>query len=311
MKTLIIKPKKNSDLRLAAETLKRGGLVAFPTETVYGLGANALDGKAVEKIFEAKGRPNDNPLIVHVSDKEELFALVSKVPEKAQKLMDKFWPGPLTLVLNKSKSVPRAVTAGQETVAIRMPNNKIALELIKQSGIPVAAPSANVSTRPSPTEAKHVLEDLDGKIDAIIDGGRTDIGLESTVIDLTSETPTILRPGKITKEELEKVIGKIEIKTKAGKVAKAPGMKYKHYSPKARVILVRKKEIPSLKRKLGTKKTGIILKEGTFEEFAKSLFSKFREMDKRGIEVILVEKIKEKGLGVAIMNRLKKAAGEI
>ncbi len=311
MKTLRIKLGNNSDLRLPASILRKGGLVAFPTETVYGLGANALDENAVKKIFEAKGRPSDNPLIVHVSDKEELFALVSKVPEKAQKLMDKFWPGPLTLVLNKSKSVPRAVTAGQETVAIRMPNNKIALELIKQSGIPVAAPSANVSTRPSPTEAKHVLEDLDGKIDAIIDGGRTDIGLESTVIDLTSETPTILRPGKITKEELEKVIGKIETKAKAGKVAKAPGMKYKHYSPKAKVILVTKKEIPSLKRKLGTKKIGIILKEGTFEEFAKSLFSKFREMDKKGIEVILVEKIKEKGLGVAIMNRLKKAAGEI
>ncbi len=310
MKTRIIKPKKISDLKKPAKLLHEGKLVAFPTETVYGIGANALNSNAVRKIFIAKGRPADNPLIVHIADKKDLSKLVKRIPEKAKKLIGTFWPGPLTIVFEKSPLIPKIVTAGEKTVAIRMPKNKIALELIKLSKTPVAAPSANSSTKPSPTKAEHVLEDLDGKIDAVVDGGKTEIGIESTVLDLTSKTPMILRPGKITKEELEKVIGKVYTRTKNGKVAKSPGMKHKHYSPKARVILFSGNEIEKLLKKHKCKKIGVIKFENSAEEFARNIFSDFREMDKLGFEIILVETVPKMGLGVAIMNRLKKAAGD-
>jgi L-threonylcarbamoyladenylate synthase len=234
MKTKIL---KSSEVDKAAKIIKSDGIVAFPTETIYGLGANGLNDFAVRKIFIAKGRPQDNPLILHVSSIDQVRALVTEIPVKARKLMNAFWPGPLTIVMNKSNIVPSSV-CGLKTVAIRMPKNDIALELITKSGCPIAAPSANTSGKPSPTIAMHVIDDLDGKIDAVIDGGSTEIGIESTVIDLT-EKPLILRPGMITKKQIESVIGKISSVTVINEqrvVPKSPGMKYKHYSPKAEVI---------------------------------------------------------------------------
>ena len=230
-------------IRLGGEILKKGGLVAFPTETVYGLGGNALDAEASAKIYAAKGRPSDNPLIVHIADWEAIEAIVSEIPEAAKKLADAFWPGPLTMILNKSDLVPYATTGGLETVAVRMPVNPIARALIRAGGGYVAAPSANTSGRPSPTRAEHVAEDLNGKIDMIIDGGTVDIGLESTIVDLTDGAPTILRPGYINQEMLEQVLGEVEmdrglIAPGSGVHPKAPGMKYRHYAPKADLIIV-------------------------------------------------------------------------
>lgn len=311
MKTLILKinPTNIDNLKIkkSAELLRKNKLVVFPTETVYGLGANALNESAVNNIFIAKGRPNDNPLIVHIGYKKDLNKLVKDIPDTAKVLIKTFWPGPLTLIFEKSSIVPNSVTAGLNTVAIRMPKNKIALKLIKTAKVPVAAPSANLSGKPSPTKVEHVIDDLYGKVDLIIDGGNVSIGLESTVLDLTSKIPTILRPGKITKEELERIIGKVNTKAKDGKIAKSPGMKHKHYSPNAKVILFSKKELENLKKKYKDKKVGIILNNKSLESFAKNIFSKFREMDKKGIEIILVEKVPKQGLGLAIMNRLDKA----
>jgi len=307
--TKIIFPNKIKD---AAKILAQNGTVAFPTETVYGLGANALDKKAVKKIFVAKGRPGDNPLIVHIANKKDLNKLVEKIPANAEKLIDKFWPGPLTIVLKKSKIIPKIVTAGLNTVAIRMPSDKVALALIKEAKIPIAAPSANLSGRPSPTKFEHVFDDLNGKIDAIVHGKDTKIGVESTVIDLSGK-PTLLRPGKVTLEQLEKEIGKIKIhqtiKGRKIELAKSPGMKYKHYSPKAKVILFyNKKKIKNLSK---NKKIAIIYTKRYSPEFvAKNLFKKFREFDKKNVEIIFVEAMDEKGLGLAIMNRLKKASSK-
>ncbi|MBU1204733.1 MAG: threonylcarbamoyl-AMP synthase [Nanoarchaeota archaeon] len=343
MKTKIIKinPKniEISKIKAAARILRKGGLVAFPTETVYGLGADALNPKAVKKIFEAKGRPADNPLIVHIADKEEVYRLAKEVPEEAEKLMDKFWPGPLTLVLKKSKIVPDIITGGLDSVAIRMPANKIALALIKEAKVPVAAPSANLFSKPSPTSAEHVIQDLYGKIDVIIDSGETEIGVESTVLDLTTKPATLLRPGGITLEELERVLGKIKIhpiiKGKKVKniIAKSPGMKYKHYSPNADVILVEgayqevKKRIQKLvyKHKKEGKNIGVMTANenheykadlikfvgNDFNTIAKNLFKIFREFDKEKVDIIIAEGVSDKGLGLAIMNRLRKAAYEI
>ena len=254
MKTRIIRiaesgGQKNADKKIsyAAQIIRRGGIVAFPTETVYGLGANALDTKAVRKIFRAKGRPSDDPLIVHIADEHQLYELASYVPLQAKILMDKFWPGPLTIVLRKSKKVPRITTGGLDTVAIRMPSHSVALELLCAAGVPIAAPSANLFGRPSPTSAQHVLEDLNGKINAVLDGGRTRIGVESTVLDLSGKTPELLRPGKITIGQLQKIIGKIKVHPlvrsqprKGGKkaAARSPGLSYRHYAPAAEVILV-------------------------------------------------------------------------
>ena len=247
-KTLIkkIDPEHFEDRELAeaVDILKNGGLVAFPTETVYGLGGNAYDSTASARIYAAKGRPSDNPLIVHISSFEEIYPLVKEVPEDAKKLAESFWPGPLTMILEKSEAVPKETTGGLDTVAIRMPSHKVANRLIKEAGIPIAAPSANASGRPSTTRAEHVIEDLDGKIDMIIDGGSSDIGLESTIVDLTVSPRLILRPGYVTYEMLKEVIGDIAYDPAVLKrerddkiVAKAPGMKYRHYAPKGELTI--------------------------------------------------------------------------
>jgi L-threonylcarbamoyladenylate synthase len=328
-------------LDIAADALKAGKIVAFPTETVYGLGANALNPEAVEKIFKAKGRPSDNPLIVHIADKEKVYELTANIPEKAAILMDKLWPGPLTLVFEKSSIIPSIITAGLNTVAIRMPEHPVARELIRLATIPVAAPSANVSGKPSTTTAQHVLEDLDGKIEIVIDAGSSRVGLESTVLDVTVDPPMLLRPGGITPKQIEDIIGHIDIdktilgKVNADNIPKSPGMKYKHYSPNAHVIIVKGEDISNqvikicelaANKKREGKKVGICATKQTIDSYheyeaismgdrnepetiAASLFSLLREFDVRGVEVILAESVDENGVGLAIMNRMVKAAG--
>lgn len=335
------KPEKNI-IQRAAGIIQRGGLVAFPTETVYGLGANALNKKAVRKIFEAKKRPKDNPLIVHIADFRDLSKLARKIPKEAEILAKKFWPGPLTLVLFKKKIVPKEVVAGTNTVAVRMPQNKIALELIKTARVPIAAPSANLAGKPSPTTAQDVFEDLGGKVDLILDGGKTKIGLESTVVDLTINPPLILRPGGISFEQLKKVLKDLKLhpillgKEVKEKIIKSPGMKYRHYAPKATLILAggenkeKIKKIQSLifeHQKQGKKvgvacasenkkfyqKANLVLPLGSkknLKKIAQNLFRVFRQFDKKGIDIILAEIFSEKGIGFAIMHRLKKAANK-
>ncbi|MFP4697388.1 MAG: L-threonylcarbamoyladenylate synthase [Eubacteriales bacterium] len=343
METIIekIKPKDINYITIdkAASILKRGGLVAFPTETVYGLGANALDRSASKKIYMAKGRPSDNPLIVHISNVGVLNDLTLNISETAKTLIDVFWPGPLTLIFNKNKNVPDSITGGLKTVAIRMPSHPIAKEIINRSGIPIAAPSANISGRPSPTSAKHVIEDLDGKVDMIIDGGKVNIGLESSVVDLTSEKPIILRPGYVTKEMLSKIVGDVDIdpsliSLSRDIIPRSPGMKYKHYAPQGELYIVdgelskvvnKIKTLALEKESLGYK-VGIIASQQTREfykdgfvkiigdrnneeEIAKSLFEVLREFDKINVDYIFSETFKSERLGEAIMNRLLKAAG--
>lgn len=364
----------------AAEILKQGGLVAFPTETVYGLGGNGLDKEAAKKIYAAKGRPSDNPLILHVSSIEEVYPLVKALPEKAKKLMEAFWPGPLTLVLPKSDLVPKESTGGLETVALRSPENALTLSLIRACGFPIAGPSANLSGRPSPTEASHVFEDLGGRIEGILEDGAVGIGVESTIVDLSEDCPTLLRPGAITIEDLEEVLGeKVAIDpTLLGKsmaegfTPKAPGMKYRHYAPKAEMILFKKKEedetrsgqeeIAELILSYGEKELSdcpekevkksvakailsygekelsvspdkriwILCGEDTASLYAgdgrftvqilgrreeplsmtHNLFRLLRKADEEGVELILGECYSEEGVGFALMNRLKKAAGQ-
>jgi L-threonylcarbamoyladenylate synthase len=336
VKTQVLKTDRKrpqpSHIRKAADLIKSGGLVAFPTETVYGLGANALDAKAVKRIFVAKGRPSDNPLIVHIANKDDVKMLADQVPDVAWNLIDRFWPGPLTIVLKKSKIVPKITTGGLDSVAIRMPKSKIAHHIIQQSKTPIAAPSANYFGRPSPTKAEHVLEDMKGRIDMIIDGGQTRIGIESTVIDLTTKTPTLLRPGGVTLEQLKKALGKVKVhphvigQKSKGRI-RSPGMKYKHYSPKAQVILITgthnvRKRINAMITKLKNtgKRVGIIVADKAHydadaakfvgirhENLAAVLFSTFREFDSMKIDVILVQGVPKKGLGLGIMNRLEKA----
>ncbi|MBU5427851.1 threonylcarbamoyl-AMP synthase [Tissierella pigra] len=343
MNTKILKITENNideDLiNEAINVIKNGGLVAFPTETVYGLGANGFDQWAAEKIFIAKGRPQDNPLILHVSSIEQVGELVREIPKVAIECMERFWPGPLTILLKKSDKIPSIITAGLDTVAIRMPEHKIALELISGSNTPVAAPSANTSGRPSPTSAKHVIEDLMGKVDIIIDGGDTGIGLESTVLDLSGEIPMILRPGGITKEDLIKIIPNIEvdfaiIKEDENIVPKSPGQKYRHYAPKSemvvysgdvenivRAILEKTEEYISGGKNVGiictdeTKefyKDGIIISMGTRKDektIAHNLFNILRLFDEKNVDIILSEGVDFSFLGVAIMNRMMKASG--
>ena len=245
MKTLRLKSTEKEDIKKAAEILKNGGLAAIPTETVYGLAANALDPVAVGKIFAAKGRPQDNPLIVHVASLDAIPPLVKKVDPRMLKLAERFWPGPLTIISERSEIVPDAVTAGLSTVAIRMPSHPCARAIIEQSGLPLAAPSANASGKPSPTCAEHVLADLDGRIDAVVDGGHCSVGVESTVITLATEPPTLLRPGGVTVEQLREVLGEVNIaaavfeKLKDGERPQSPGMKYKHYAPAAEVTIIK------------------------------------------------------------------------
>lgn len=340
MKTEIIKiDKENINKRLlnkAVKTIRAGSVVAFPTETVYGLGVNGLDESAVRKIYKAKGRPSDNPLILHISDRQQLIPLVSNLPKIASKLIDRFWPGPLTIVLKKSEIVPDIITGGLDTVAIRMPKHPIALELISQSGFPIAAPSANISGKPSPTKAEHVIQDMKGKIPLIIDGGRTGVGLESTVLDLSTRIPRILRPGGITLEDLQKVIPNLvqdEALINMDLKPKSPGQKYRHYAPKAEMI-VYNGEIERVIERINLeveknlnkgKKIGIMATEETRDKYkadlilsvgsrknvetiAANLFATIRELDGEGVDLILAEGIKDDNLGNAIMNRMVKAA---
>ncbi|HYF84413.1 MAG TPA: L-threonylcarbamoyladenylate synthase [Clostridia bacterium] len=322
----------------AAEIIRNNGTVVFPTETVYGLGANAMSGEAVNGIFSAKGRPNDNPLIVHISNMNMLLYLIgSPLSDEAKLLIEKYWPGPLTLIFKKSRKVPYEVTAGLDTVAVRMPDNKIALELISRSELPIAAPSANISGKPSPTLPEHVIDDMQGKVDMILCGSKSRIGVESTILDLSGEMPVVLRPGGVTLEELEGVLGPVRInRGRVGEteVPKAPGMKYTHYAPEADMIIV-KGELESLKKKiqeLVSENAGKGLKVGVLasdetesyykdcnvlslgsrtktEVIASNIFEKLREFDKLGVDIIFAEALDEKHMGMAVMNRMKKAAG--
>lgn len=323
----------------AGEILQTGGLVAFPTETVYGLGANALNEEAAKKTYAAKGRPSDNPLIVHIADVDALYGIVKNVSDKAKRIIEKFWPGPLTLIFEKDESVPKGTTGGLETVAVRMPVDEIAQAVIRAGGGYISAPSANTSGRPSPTSAQHVEDDLAGKIDMILDGGSVDIGVESTILDMTVEPPMILRPGAITKEMLEEVVGEIAvdgylISDEDETAPKAPGMKYRHYAPKAQLIIVEGepeeavkaiKQIAYEQTRLGyqvgiiatnetadTYTTGVVKNIGTRSNetsIAKNLYKVLREFDEEEVSYIYSEAFAQDGLGSAIMNRLEKAAG--
>ncbi len=344
METKVVKIDSNqidrNKMKDAAEIIAQGGLVAFPTETVYGLGADALHPEASMKIYAAKGRPSDNPLIVHIAKFEDLESIAKEVPEQARKLADAFWPGPLTMIVWKNEKVPYETTGGMDTVAIRMPNHPVALELIRQSGCLIAAPSANTSGKPSPTEAAHVKKDLDGKIPMILDGGAVGIGIESTIIDLTEDTPMILRPGYITQQMLEDVLGE-EVKVDPGIIAsdslkkpKAPGMKYKHYAPKADLTLVdgesakvmdKINELVKEQQQQG-KKVGVIATDETAnfyqadivtsigaradeDAIAQHLYKILRAFDDSEVDVIYSESFATPRIGQAIMNRLLKAAG--
>lgn len=327
-------------LKEAAELLRSGGLVAFPTETVYGLGANALDEQAAARIYAAKGRPSDNPLIAHVSCFEEVLPLTSRVPEMGRRLAEAFWPGPLTLVFPKSALVPYGTTGGLDTVAVRMPSDPAASELIRLAGVPVAAPSANTSGRPSPTTADHVLQDMDGRIDMIVDGGPVGIGVESTIVDVTEAVPVLLRPGAVTLEMLRETVGRVEIDPAIlGPVSaevrpKAPGMKYRHYAPEAELTLVEGEQervieqirrLAAMRQQEG-KRVGIICTDETRDRYsadvvmsigerakeetiAHNLYAVLREFDEQGVSHIYSESFSRNDLGQAIMNRLNKAAG--
>ena len=343
MKTLIIKVDSEkpeaSKIQAAAEIIQQGGLVAFPTETVYGLGANALNGDAILRLFEAKKRPLDNPPIVHIAEIKEVYPLVSEVPKKAEILIKRFWPGPLTLVFKRSAKMPKDSTAGLDTVAIRMPIHPVALALIRESRLPIAAPSANLSGKPSPTTAQHVYEDLNGRIDAIIDGGITNIGVESTVVDLSCDPPMLLRPGGTPYEGLKTVLGDLrlhpfvqsEVELSLEKI-RSPGMKHKHYAPKAEVILVEGNveavvaRIKTLTADYRDKKVAVLATDETqaaynadvvksmgsrhnLSTIAASLFRLLREVDSEGVDIIFAESVPQEGLGLAVMNRLRKASG--
>ncbi|WP_026517496.1 L-threonylcarbamoyladenylate synthase [Butyrivibrio sp. MC2021] len=342
---LVVIDEKNIDeeaaaaLKEAGSIIRDGGLVAFPTETVYGLGGDALNPSSSKKIYAAKGRPSDNPLIVHISKFEDLEKIVKEVPEAARKLSEAFWPGPLTMIMEKNDRVPYETTGGLDTVAIRMPNNKIALGLIEESGGYIAAPSANTSGRPSPTVARYCVEDLSGKIEMIIDGGQVGIGLESTIVDLTAEVPMILRPGYITAEMLKEVLGDISIDrtiidSSSTEKPKAPGMKYRHYAPKGDLMIVEgvQDEVvafineKSREAAAAGKRVGVICTDETMPMYnadvvksvgnredestvAHELFKVLREFDDENIDVMYSESFDDSGIGQAIMNRLLKAAG--
>jgi L-threonylcarbamoyladenylate synthase len=303
----------------AAKYIFKSGIVAFPTETVYGLGADVFNEAAVKKIYKLKRRPADNPLIIHISSKNQVNLIARDVNDTAKKLIKKYFPGPLTVILKKNEVIPDSVTAGLDTAAVRMPASKIARAFIKECGVPIAAPSANISGRPSPTGFAHVLEDFNGKVLCVLIGPKAKYGLESTVVDCSGSVPKILRPGIITLEELRKVDSRFKIVRKTGKV-KSPGTKYPHYSPNARVIIFKKFPVSKLNKSIayiGMKsllpqfrnKAGIYRHCKTKLDYAKSLFSFFRECEVKGIKIIYAEKTDEKGIGLAIMNRLKKAAG--
>lgn len=298
--------------------------MAFPTETVYGLGADALNPEAVGKVYAAKGRPSDNPMIVHISSKNDLSYLTFEITDDIRKLMDAFWPGPLTMVVPAAPVVPRVTTGGLDTIAVRMPSDPVAAALITSSETPIAAPSANLSGRPSPTSARHVIDDLDGRIDAIIQGGDCQVGIESTVVDMTGAVPAVLRPGIITAERLSQALGKtveidpaMNVKTADFK-PKSPGMKYKHYAPKAEMIIYKgdreKVYLAMSEEKLrrtgyGQKVEIIMYDDSEPEKAAREFFAKLRACDKAGVDVILAAAMREDGVGFAVMNRMFKSAG--
>ena len=339
MNTIIEKSSEPGSIEKAGEILKKGGLVAFPTETVYGLGANALDEKAAAKIYAAKGRPSDNPLIVHIARMEDLPAVASEIPEKAKMLAEHFWPGPLTMIFKKTEKVPYGTTGGLDTVAVRMPVHPVALQVIAAGGGFIAAPSANTSGKPSPTTAAHVAADMDGRIDMVLDGGAAGIGLESTIVDMSEETPVILRPGYINQAMLEQVIGEVRmdqalIQENSKVRPKAPGMKYKHYAPKADLKIVEGTQeavVAEINRRICEQaakgeKTGVIATDETKnlykgglvksigrrsdeEAIARHLYSVLREFDESEVTQIYSEAFDTPNMGQAIMNRLVKAAG--
>nr|WP_224749624.1 L-threonylcarbamoyladenylate synthase [Polycladospora coralii] len=324
--------RRKIEITEAASRLRAGDLVAFPTETVYGLGAVVTSEEAIARIFEAKGRPSDNPLIIHIGKKEQIYEWAQLVSKQAERLIDAFWPGPLTLVLPHRDHIAKNVTAGLPTVAIRMPAHPIALALLQETGIPVAAPSANRSGKPSPTSASHVWDDLQGRIDILLDGGRSGIGVESTVIDMTGEVPVLLRPGGITLAQLEGVVGKVE--TDPGLIndsqtPRSPGMKYRHYAPSGEMTIVSGngeflQDLVDQARAEG-KKTGILTTSENVDKYradviipcgdrkepvtvAKHLYASLRQFDDRGVEVIFAESFPETGVFHSVMNRLRKAA---
>ena len=317
MKTRILSTTEN-DIAEAAGIIQQGGLVAFPTETVYGLGADALNAEAVAKVYEAKGRPSDNPMIVHIARASDIGQLTPMLSEDIVNLIDNFWPGPLTMVLKKKAGVPDRTTGGLDTVAVRMPDSEAALELIREADCPIAAPSANISGRPSPTRAGDVIADMNGRIDAVIQGDDCRVGIESTVLDMTGDTPVILRPGIITAEDIEAVL-----KDKQGEDGdirpKAPGMKYKHYAPKADMVVIEgqrdkvKAEIERLKglnERLGSKVGVILFEEKAFVEAAHDFFAKLRDLDNEEVDLILAGALSDfDGVGFAVMNRMLKSAG--
>ena len=330
-----------SKIRLAADTIKKGGIVAFPTETVYGLGVDALNPNAVKRLFNVKRRPFDNPPIVHIGNIKDVSKLASNIPAKARELMRRLWPGPITLILKRSEFVPEITVCGLKTIAIRMPNHNVALSLIRESQCAISAPSANLAGKPSPTTAKHVLDDLAGGIDIIVDAGPTPIGIESTVLDLTIDPPQILRPGGTTHEVLEKILGKVElhpiaVANKELTIEKvcSPGLKHRHYAPDVNVVLV-EGELPAIIRVIKEKvklykrkgtKIGVLATDETANQYeadvvkslgtrkypnvlARNLFSLLREFDQEKVDIVIAEGISVKGLGLAIMNRLRKASG--
>ena len=334
METKLLKT-TDDDIKTAGDIIAGGGLVAFPTETVYGLGASAFDPHAAKKIYAAKGRPSDNPLIVHVCDKSQISDIAEEITVDAKKVIDVFMPGPITIILNKKSTVPDEVTAGLNTVAIRYPSNETAQRLIKASGVPIAAPSANLSGKPSPTKAAHVKQDMTGRIDAIIDGGTCDVGVESTIVDFTGDKPTILRPGGVTYDDIKSIGIDIQIDKNIlrsigeNEVPKSPGMKYKHYAPNAEVTVIEgekdavQKKIKELLAGVKGKTAGVLAMYGadydnavilhageSNQEYARNLFSALREFDNLGVEVVFAEFCERDGYGLAVRNRLYKAAAQ-
>lgn len=338
METKILKP-TDENIKIAARIIAEGGLVAFPTETVYGLGADAMNAEAVGRVYAAKGRPSDNPMIVHISRASDLERLTPKMNQTIVTLVETFWPGPLTMIVPRRPEIPDTTTGGLETVGIRMPDSEIARKLIEWSGCPIAAPSANLSGSPSPTRAQHCIDDLDGRVDCILEGPDCRVGIESTVLDVTGDVPTILRPGIITAEQLEAALGmKVEYDSSlfvrpesrpsdapldAGFSAdfkpKSPGMKYKHYAPKAEMVIVEgerhavQAEIDRLKglnEGIGNTVGVILFEEAAFAEAAHEFFADLREMDKEGVDLILAGALSDvDGVGFAVMNRMLKSAG--
>lgn len=336
MDTLIIKEPNAESLKKAGEIIRSGGIVAFPTETVYGLGASAYDEDAISKIYEAKGRPSDNPLIVHIPDVSEVFKVAREVPDGAKKLFDAFAPGPFTLILKKNEKIPSRVTAGLDTVGVRIPSHPVAREFLRAAGVPVAAPSANISGKPSTTTAEHVISDMNGRVDAIIAGGASEVGVESTIIDMTAEVPVILRPGGIVPEDIIGVLGDVKIdrhvleSVSVKDTPKCPGMKYKHYAPDADVTVVSGNSEKAMQKiaelikaeKKNGRRVGVLARENkgfsadlfisagkNNKEFAKVLFDALRRFDREKIDVAFVQFTEDSGISLAVKNRLFKAAG--